>query len=109
MLDSIQKRHISADTVWMQTSAVLACQQLGFVDGAFLPAVDAAASVDGNAPPPWLPKEQLECGDAAESLLKCDGLNFGATALCGPTQELFCTASPSMYTRLCRLVNLIIV
>eukprot|EP00892_Ulva_mutabilis_P007854 jgi/Ulvmu1/5440/UM223_0001.1 len=88
-----------------EVSALLSCQQLGFVDGAFLNALDSDATLTGTVSPPWLPKEELDCGDGAERLVDCDGLNYGETALCGPTQEIICTRSPEPGVGTVRLVG----
>ena len=84
-----------SDVVWVQASAVLACQALGFEDGAFLDALDSDIG-SGGPLPPWLATEQLDCDSDAQTLAECAGSSFGNTALCGPFQALFCTRGPSM-------------
>ena len=79
----------------VQASAVLACRELGFEDGAFLDALDSGGTSAGPLPP-WLSTEQLACDSDADTLVECANASFGNTALCGPIQMLVCTSSPGM-------------
>eukprot|EP00892_Ulva_mutabilis_P007858 jgi/Ulvmu1/5444/UM223_0005.1 len=69
-----------------ESSASVACQQLGFTFGEFAPVLDEAAA--STLRPPWLGR--LRCRGTEQSVLECGDPPFGDTSGCGTIQRLQC-------------------
>eukprot|EP00892_Ulva_mutabilis_P004969 jgi/Ulvmu1/2844/UM144_0009.1 len=83
-----------------QTSADVACRQLGFAGGIFSNFEASASPATQQLPPPWL--GSIQCTTLEDTIAEC-GLEYAGTATCGATQKLICrngTDVPLLQTRL---------
>lgn len=67
----------------MQTTAPVACREMGFASG-FFKSADATEAVL----PPWL--SSIRCNGSEQELSGCDRSTFGDTSTCEATLRLFC-------------------
>ena len=72
----------------MQSSAQVACRQLGFDDGAFRAGPGHPGM--GGIAPSWL--SRARCKGIEDTISECEGVRFGNTRSCGAAQELVCSS-----------------
>lgn len=68
----------------MQSTAAIACRELGFGTGSFRGIQD-----DAVVSPPWL--SSVQCVGFESEFGDCDRSVFGDTSTCGPSLRLFCS------------------
>lgn len=83
----------------MQENADVACQELGFVAGAFGD-VDLSPPADVRVPPPWLTIAGISCigfePDTADDYDPCRRFRFGDNPASGSAQRLFCYTTSAL-------------